>query len=198
MERPEPASCRSLKQQTIHCASAASRSTSRSPDAWRLCRRGLATMGTQTVWATSLENDERAAADSEARRAAQIEWVNHASFVFDYDGVRLIADPWIEGRAFNDGWSLLSDTAFTYDDFRSITHLWFSHEHPDHFSPPNIRAIPPDIRKTITVLFQNTLDHKVARFCESLGFREVIELRPNGWFRLSPRVKVLCRPFPDD
>jgi UDP-MurNAc hydroxylase len=130
--------------------------------------------------------------------AARLEWVNHASFVFEHDGVRLIADPWIEGRAFNDGWSLLSDTAFTYDDFRSVTHLWFSHEHPDHFSPPNIRSIPAEIRKTITVLFQHTLDHKVARFCESLGFARVIELRPHRWVELSPRVQVLCHPFPDD
>jgi hypothetical protein len=118
--------------------------------------------------------------------------------VLDWDGVRLFSDPWIDGKAFNDGWALLTDTRFGYDDFGSITHIWFSHEHPDHFSPPNVRSIPPEVRARITVMFQQTLDHKVVRFCESLGFARVIELRPNEWFDLSPRLRVLCKPFPDD
>jgi hypothetical protein len=128
----------------------------------------------------------------------KLEWVNHAGFVLDYDGVRLICDPWVDGRAFNDGWELLSDTRFGYGDFASITHIWFSHEHPDHFSPPNIRKIPQDVRARITVLFQQTLDHKVVRFCESLGFAQVVELRPYQWYGLSERLRVLCHPFPDD
>jgi hypothetical protein len=128
----------------------------------------------------------------------RIEWVNHAGFVLDYDGVRLLSDPWIDGTAFNEGWALLSETRFDYSDFGSITHIWFSHEHPDHFSPPNVRSIPPEIRARITVLFQQTLDHKVVRFCESLGFANVIELRPNEWFDLSPRLRMFCKSFPDD
>lgn len=132
------------------------------------------------------------------RDSPRLEWVNHAGFVLDYDGVRLLCDPWIEGRAFNDGWELLSDTRFGYDDFGSLTHIWFSHEHPDHFSPPNVRKIPPDVRARISVLFQQTLDHKIVRFCESLGFARVVELQPFRWFDLSERLRVLCHPFPHD
>lgn len=76
----------------------------------------------------------------------RIEWVNHASFVLDHGGVRLISDPWISGTAFDHGWKHLVPTQFSFDDFATITHIWFSHEHPDHFSPRNIQAIPADVR----------------------------------------------------
>jgi L-ascorbate metabolism protein UlaG (beta-lactamase superfamily) len=128
----------------------------------------------------------------------RFEWVNHAGFVFDYDGVRLLSDPWIEGTAFNNGWALLSDTRFRYEDFETLTHIWFSHEHPDHFSPPNIRRIPERARAHITVLFQQTLDRKVIKYCEGLGFGRVIELPPNRWFQLSARLRVMCGPYTDD
>ena len=126
----------------------------------------------------------------------QLEWVNHASVVVGDRGVRLISDPWLDGTAFDDGWGLLSETAFPYERFETITHLWFSHEHPDHFSPANIRAIPPEIRARIVVLFQKTFDRKIVSFCRAQGFADVIELRRRRWHELAPGFEVLCEPFP--
>jgi hypothetical protein len=123
-----------------------------------------------------------------------IEWVNHASFILDTQSVRLMTDPWIEGNAFNNGWQLLSPSRFGYDDFRTVSHIWFSHEHPDHFAPPNLRRIPPEIRQGITVLYQRTRDKKVLELCKGLGFRSVEELNPNAWGELAPGVKVLVSP----
>jgi UDP-MurNAc hydroxylase len=120
-------------------------------------------------------------------------WVNHASFVVEADPIRLITDPWIEGTAFNHGWRLLADTKFRYEDFAGITHIWFSHEHPDHFSPPNLRRIPEELRRRITVLFHETRDRRVLQFCESLGFR-VQELPLNRRVELAPEVSILCGP----
>jgi len=119
----------------------------------------------------------------------KITCVNHASFVASSDGVSLICDPWIEGPAFDNGWSLLSKTRFRYEDFAGISHIWFSHEHPDHFSPPNVREIPSDLRKNITVLFHETRDKRVLKFCKSLGFNTE-ELA--GWKNLGPDFKVCC------
>ena len=72
----------------------------------------------------------------------QIEWINHASFIVNSGSVRLIADPWLFGRAFNESWELFVPSKFTADDFDSVTHIWFSHEHPDHFSPPVLSGSP--------------------------------------------------------
>lgn len=125
----------------------------------------------------------------------RIEFVNHSSFVIEAVGVRLLADPWIEGRVFNDGWELLAPTAMRYEDFARITHIWFSHEHPDHFFPPNLKKIAPEHRAEIVVLYQATVDRKVVAFCRELGFRDVVELEPGKALELAPGFSVLNRPL---
>jgi hypothetical protein len=125
-----------------------------------------------------------------------ITFVNHASVIINHNDISLITDPWIEGTAFNNGWSLIEPSKFSYNDFKTITHIWFSHEHPDHFSPPNLKNIPVDIRKNITILYQQTKDKKVINFCKKLGFKQCIELPPR-WVELSNDFKILNIPHTD-
>lgn len=128
----------------------------------------------------------------------KIEFVNHASLIFSYDGINLITDPWLEGSVFQDGWSHLSKTKFPYSEFNRITHIWFSHEHPDHFFPPNVKSIPEELRKNITVLYQQTNDKKVIEFCKKLNFKNVIELLPEKEVTLTSKFKIINGPFNDD
>src|SRR5579871_5347090 len=107
-----------------------------------------------------------------------IEFVNHASLIVTAGSVRLISDPWLEGRVFDEGWDLVAASAMTFDDFRNITHIWFSHEHPDHFLPDNLKKISEGHRRAIHVLYQTTKDKKVLGFCRHIGFGEVTELPP--------------------
>jgi UDP-MurNAc hydroxylase len=123
----------------------------------------------------------------------QVEWVNHASFVIRTASVRVMIDPWLEGPVFDQSWSLLSPTKFKYSDFGDITHIWFSHEHPDHFFPPNLARIPAEIRSRIPVIFQPTIDRRVVEFCRKLGFASVQELPPR-WYELSSDLAVWCEP----
>jgi len=125
----------------------------------------------------------------------KIEFVNHASFILESGDVRLITDPWLEGTCFNDGWGLLSPTALKYEEFGSITHLWFSHEHPDHFHPPSLRKIPEAARRNITVLFQATGDRKVVDFCRIMKFKDVIEMPSGKAFDLGSGVQITCCPW---
>ena len=125
---------------------------------------------------------------------ALLEFVNHASYVLRIGQTSLLHDPWINGPAFDFGWDLLAPSKFRIEDFSSISHIWFSHEHPDHFSPANLKAIPPDQRAQITVLYQNSIDHRVAKFCKSVGFRDVIELEPNHWISIAPGLEIICTP----
>jgi len=125
----------------------------------------------------------------------RLQFINHSCFIVEEGCIKLICDPWIEGRVFNEGWDLIYKTPFSYDDFRSITHIWFSHEHPDHFFPPNLQKIDPGVRKKITVLFQETNDKRVVKFCQKLGFKKVIELKPDEWLPLEDSIDVLCEPY---
>jgi hypothetical protein len=130
----------------------------------------------------------------EVYKKMRLEWVNHASFVLHHGSVRLISDPWLSGTAFANSWDLLSRTRFQPEDFESITHIWISHEHPDHFSPATLRSIPEAARARITVLTQPTRDRRVLRFCVGLKFRDVVELPIGEWFELGPDVQVMCQP----
>ena len=121
----------------------------------------------------------------------KIEWVNHASYIFQYKNTRIIADPWLFGSAFNDGWDLLVETQFKVEAFKDITHIWFSHEHPDHFAPQVLGKIDEEVRKKITVLFQKTTDKRVVNFCKKLSFK-VVELPHRTKFVIEDDFSITC------
>lgn len=125
----------------------------------------------------------------------KITFINHASFAVGHDGINLVIDPWLEGMVFNNGWNFISETRFKYEDFKDVTHIWFSHEHPDHFFPPNISKIPAEYKKNITVLFQETADKRVVNYCRKQGFKDVIELFPDKFEKLSDDFSVLCEHY---
>lgn len=127
--------------------------------------------------------------------APKITWVNHASYVLEASGAVLLTDPWFEGTAFDDGWALYSQTRADEDLLRRVTHVWLSHEHPDHFSPISLRSIPEDARHRITVLYQTSRDRRVVDYCRDLGFGDVRELRANNWVQLSDEFRVMCNPW---
>ncbi|MBI3892341.1 MAG: MBL fold metallo-hydrolase [Candidatus Wallbacteria bacterium] len=128
-----------------------------------------------------------------ALSAPVIWWVNNASFVFCHEEVRLLADPWLFGTVFADSWELLVESKFRAEDFDQVSHIWFSHDHPDHFSVPTLSAIPEEKRPRLPVLYQKTLDGKVVRRCRDLGF-QVRELDPANSTPLGRSVRISCGP----
>ena len=123
-----------------------------------------------------------------------ITFVNHASVIFSNKKINLITDPWLFGSAFNNSWDLISKSKMEIDDFKDITHIWFSHEHPDHFAIQVLKSIPEETRKRITVLFQDTLDHRVVNKCKQFGF-SIIEMKSNKIYELDEDFKIKCKPY---
>jgi len=120
-----------------------------------------------------------------------LEFLNHAALILEHEGIRLLCDPWLWGTAFNDGWALLSPSAFTPADYKRVTHVWYSHEHPDHFSPRCLAEVPEDLRPGITVLFHESEDRKLLRHCQGLGFATQ-ELSRGERVALGPDFHVRC------
>ena len=119
---------------------------------------------------------------------ATIEFVNHASVLLSDGQIGVLSDPWYFGSTFHNGWALLveNDDACIRDVLARTTHIWISHEHPDHFSPPFFKRYKDLIlARGITVLFQQTHDQRVAGFLRQNGFAvrempagEVLTLAP--------------------
>ena len=106
----------------------------------------------------------------------RLTFVGHASLLLDHGGVSLLCDPWLEGDAFNEGWAAWPAPCLTPEQLERVTHLWVSHEHPDHLSIPTLRSLPPARRAGITALYQRHWSGEVAGFLRTLGFAEVVEL----------------------
>ena len=66
-----------------------------------------------------------------------IEFVNHASVLINYGKIGILSDPWYSQSVFHNGWRLLYENREEYIDkvLDNTTHIYLSHEHPDHFNP---------------------------------------------------------------
>lgn len=109
---------------------------------------------------------------------SSIKFVNHASVIINDEKISLLSDPWYSGTAFHDGWSLIYENK--EDDIKNIlnniTHIWISHEHPDHFSVPFFKKYASYLKeKKIKILFQETKDKRIVKFISSMGI-EIKEL----------------------
>src|SRR3546814_16475446 len=91
-----------------------------------------------------------------------ITFINHACFIVESGGVKLLCDPWIAGSALHDGWNLITEEE--HPGIHDVDYIWYSHEHPDHFSIPFLKSVPQEKRGNITVLYQRTNDHPVLDF----------------------------------
>jgi hypothetical protein len=76
-----------------------------------------------------------------------------------------------------------------------VDYIWYSHEHPDHFSLPFLKGIPAERRARITILYQQTADGRVAAACRKLGFavRELLHGQPVD---LGGGMRITCGKVP--
>ena len=122
-----------------------------------------------------------------------IRFINHASFMVTQGETALVCDPWISGTAFDDGWNLIVEE--DHPALNDITHIWYSHEHPDHFSISFLKGIPEYRRGQITVLYQRTPDKRIVNFCSKLGY-QVQELDDGDRIHLGNDLHVTCGKVP--
>jgi UDP-MurNAc hydroxylase len=101
---------------------------------------------------------------------AAVTFLNHSSILVNSGNTKILCDPWFNGLAFHDGWSLLVDNLYDLNEI-DFDYIWISHEHPDHFSIPTLRSL----KKSAKFLYQKTKDQKVKKYLESKGHL-VIEL----------------------
>ena len=122
-------------------------------------------------------------------------FVNHACFQVRNDSALLLIDPWLEGPAFNNGWSLIDQSTSNSAMVGQLNraglpiYIWFSHEHPDHFSISFIKKFKEDFRGTATFLFRHTLDKRVVGFLRRNGF-EVKECEEGKPVALGPDMRI--------
>lgn len=123
-----------------------------------------------------------------------IKFINHASVIIKGNDVSILTDPWYQDHAFHKGWKLLHETSNheVSNILDNITHIWISHEHPDHFSIKFFKTFKEKIiENSIKILFQKTDDKRVLNFLKNMGFL-VEELEFKKEIFLSDEFSVTC------
>lgn len=127
--------------------------------------------------------------------------ISHACVLIKLDDVIILTDPWLFGDVFNNGWSLKfrksfnsSNEILTQSEIDSITHIWISHEHPDHFHVPSLRFISSrvsDFRK-ITILLKKDLrtEKDIFPVFKKIGFLNFKILNHNEIEKLSEKISI--------
>lgn len=120
-----------------------------------------------------------------------IEFVNHSCIILTHNNVSLAMDPWIEGSVFNNSWDLLINTPLkSIESLKKTQFIWFSHEHPDHFNPPNLKIFS----NRNNFLFQKTIDKRVVKFLAKIS-PNINEIDFNETLQLSKNFSIQVIPF---
>jgi UDP-MurNAc hydroxylase len=120
----------------------------------------------------------------------QVELISHASVVLRTDDTAIWTDPWRTSKVFNNSWTLLVPAAPV--DLESIDYLWISHEHPDHFNIPTLRALPETFKRRVVVLFQANNSDKMFAALNQLGFPNTLPLPHRQIVPLRGDTRVYC------
>ena len=129
-------------------------------------------------------------------------FINHACFEIRTDDALLLVDPWMEGAAFNHGWSLLDQSTSNaalitrLNEAGLPVYIWYSHEHPDHFSISFLKKFREDFCGKACFLFQKTLDKRVLGFLRRNG-QQVRECRAGVPKTLASGLRITVYPYSD-
>jgi CMP-N-acetylneuraminate monooxygenase len=100
----------------------------------------------------------------------KISLISHACLLIEWDGFRLLTDPWIEGSAFLGAWELYPPPTIKVKDLPPIDAIWISHEHSDHF---NIKTLS-QLKKNIPVYVSSADNQRLVQKLKALNFQNVI------------------------
>ena len=123
-----------------------------------------------------------------------LKFINHASISLRGNRTNLLTDPWYFGSVFHDGWNLIYENEENeiIKILNNTTHIWISHEHPDHFSVPFFIKFEKLLKKnSIEILFQKTKDRRVIDFLNKLGLNTT-ELEIGKEYLLEENFKIKC------
>ena len=112
----------------------------------------------------------------------EIIFLNHSSFQITKGELNLLIDPWYFGRVFNNSWSLLKEGHEKIK--KGITHIFISHEHPDHLHFPTLKYLKENhfLSKSCVLIFPFRKENSVKNAIEKIGisYQEIKDGKKNS------------------
>lgn len=115
----------------------------------------------------------------------KIQNIGSSTVIIETDGLKILKDPWFVNGEYYGSWFHSSDINFDMDLLNSVTHIYVSHIHPDHFSKKSFEKLD----KNIPVLIHDYESKFLKLNIERLGFK-VVELEHNKEVSLNSETKI--------
>lgn len=122
----------------------------------------------------------------EHKTKPNITLVSHACLLIEYDGFRLLTDPWIEGPAFMGSWISYPVSQIKIADLPKIDAIWISHEHSDHFHLPTLERLDKNIK-----IYVPDFDNKrLESLLRKIGFVNVVSIRQLEKVKIHKTIEI--------
>ncbi len=122
----------------------------------------------------------------------KIQLVSHASVLLKTSDTQIWTDPWLVSKVFNDSWTMYPPPVFDESIYNETPYIWLSHEHPDHFNIPTLKAMPAEFKERVVILFQKKNTEKLFNALRAFGFRNFVELPNRKIVQLTDKTRVYC------
>src|SRR3990167_7385045 len=120
----------------------------------------------------------------------ELKFVSHASIIVVAEDATIWSDPWLDGKVFNESWSLSPASHFDSAYYDLIDYIWISHEHPDHFHIPTLKSLPKSFKEKVTILFQENNSNKLSDALSKLGYQKIIRLPHRSFVKITPKTTI--------
>jgi CMP-N-acetylneuraminate monooxygenase len=118
-----------------------------------------------------------------------ISLVSHATLSIEYNGFKLITDPWLDGPAFLDAWTQYPPPTSDIDTVTADTDaIWITHEHPDHLNPRTLEHFSTETSVYVPKLNYQRLSSRL----RELGFENVHSLPTEKPYQLAEDIEAVC------
>lgn len=119
----------------------------------------------------------------------EINLLSHATLSIEYNGFRLVTDPWLDGPAFLDAWTQYPPPTCDINAVASDTDaIWITHEHPDHLNPRTLDRFPNETPIYVPELNYRRLSTRL----HGLGFENVHSLPTDTPYQLTNDIEAVC------
>jgi UDP-MurNAc hydroxylase len=114
-----------------------------------------------------------------------ITYYNNTSTLVEYNGIKVLFDPWLIGKAYYGSWTSYPELNLDINNFKDIDYIHISHIHPDHCHDETLKCLPDNI----PILIHNWDDKFVKGKLERMG-KKVIELEHGKKFNLGENFNL--------
>lgn len=136
--------------------------------------------------------DNTSAKESAGNSAqAVIRVLSNAFSSVEFDGIKLLIDPWAVGVLYKGTWACYPTPRDLAKFIHATTHVFISHIHEDHCDPETLRQISRDVQILIPDIYPN---HVLKKKIAELGFSNIAMLPVEKEFHISKSVSLEVVP----